>query len=184
MGILLAFAPFIAFAIVDKLVSPTPGLIAGTVTSAILLIRDWVSPNRKPKVLEIGTAILFGGLAMYAVLSAPSWSIPSVRLRVDGGLLLIVLITIVIGKPFTLQYAHERTTKDLWNSPGFIRTNYIITAVWAVAFAILVIADLVLIYRPDLPSRVGIIATILALYGAFRFTQWYPARKAASAPKG
>jgi hypothetical protein len=28
-----------------------------------------------------------------------------VRLRVDGGLLLIVLVSLAIGKPFTLQYA-------------------------------------------------------------------------------
>jgi hypothetical protein len=184
VGILLAFAPFIAFAIIDRLVGPVQGLIAGAVTSAALLVRDLVSPGKKPKVLEIGTVILFGGLALYSVLGGPVWSIFGVRLRVDLGLLLIVLITMVIGRPFTLQYAREQVAKDLWTSPEFIRTNYIITAVWAGAFAILVIADLILIYRTDLPPRVGIIATVLALYGAFKFTQWYPARNAASAAKG
>ena len=50
-----------------------------------------------------------------------------VRLRVDGGLLLIVLISLAIRKPFTLQYAREHTPKERWNDPGFIRSNVIIT---------------------------------------------------------
>jgi hypothetical protein len=36
-----------------------------------------------------------------------------VRLRVDAGLLLIVLITLLVGKPFTLQYAREQVPQDL-----------------------------------------------------------------------
>jgi hypothetical protein len=182
MGILLAFAPFIAFAITDRLFGSTPGLIAGTATSAALLIRDWTRRHGNPKVLETGTAALFGGLALYAILGGPRWtSVWDVRLRVDAGLLLIVLITMLIRKPFTLQYAREQVSMELWSSPEFIRTNYVITAVWAVAFVVLVIADLTLIYRPDLPPRVGITATILALVGAFKFTQWYPSRVSAHA---
>ncbi len=51
-----------------------------------------------------------------------------------------------------------------------------ITAVWALAFLVLVIADLILLYMPDWPHRVGILLTIAALYGAFKFTVWYPDR--------
>jgi hypothetical protein len=123
MGILLAFAPFIVFAIADRLIGQTEGLIAGAVVSAALLLRDFLSPNRAPKVLEIGTVILFGGLALYAVLGGPTWSIIGVRLRVDAGLLLIVLISIAIRRPFTLQYAREQVAQELWASPVFIRTT-------------------------------------------------------------
>lgn len=176
MGILLAFAPFIAFAVVDRFIGSAQGLMAGAITAVVLLLRDWLGLHTKPKLLEIGTAILFGGLALYAVLRGPTWSIASVGLRVDAGLLLIVLITLIVGKPFTLQYAREQVPKSLWNTPQFIRSNYVITAVWACAFLILVLADLVLVYRTDLPPRIGIIATILALVGAFKFTKWYPER--------
>ncbi len=176
MGILLAFAPFIAFAVIDRLIGPTEGLVAGAVTSGALLIRDWMIAGRSPKILEVGTAILFGGLALYAVLGGPAWSIMGVRLRVDVGLLLIVLVTMIIGRPFTLQYAREQVPQEAWGSPEFIRTNYVITAVWALAFVVLVIADLILIYRPDLPPRIGIVATVLALVGAIKFTAWYPER--------
>ncbi|HEY0184672.1 MAG TPA: hypothetical protein VGC09_17875 [Rhodopila sp.] len=177
MGMLLAFAPFIAFAVIDRLVGATAGLIAGAVAAAALLLRDRLTPGRVPKILEIGTVILFGGLAVYAVFGGPTGSIMGVRLAVDTGLLLIVVISIAVHRPFTLQYAREQVGREYWNSPDFIRANYVITAAWAVAFVVLVAADLVLVYVPDIPPRVGIIATILALIAAVKFTGWYPERQ-------
>jgi hypothetical protein len=176
MGILLAFAPFIVFAFTDRLVSATEGLIAGAAVSAALLLRDWVAPGRNPKILEIGTAILFGALALYAVFEGPTWSVVGVRLRVDLGLLLIVLISMALRRPFTLQYAREQVSAEFWNSPQFVRTNYVITFVWALAFVVLVIADFILLYVPALPPRIGIVATIVALIAAVKFTGWYPER--------
>jgi hypothetical protein len=99
-----------------------------------------------------------------------------VRLSVDAGLLLVVLVSIAIRRPFTLRYARERVDRKYWNHPEFIRTNYVITAAWALAFVVLVLADLVLLYKPDVPPRFGVIATILALTGAIKFTGWYPER--------
>ena len=107
MSILLAFAPFIAFAAADRLIGSVEGLFAGFAVSAVLLLRDWLSPNRSPKLLEIGTAALFAALALYTLLAHPVWSIMGVRLVVDAGLLLIVVLSIAIRRPFTLQYARE-----------------------------------------------------------------------------
>ena len=180
MGILLAFAPFIVFALVDRIASPSAGLIAGGLVSAALLLRDILAPNRTPKILEVGTVVLFGGLALYAVFSEAALSVIGVRLLVDSGLLLIVLGSIAVRQPFTLQYAREQAAPELWDNPAFIRTNYIITGVWALAFAVMVIAELALLYVPDLPPRVGIIAIVVALYGAVKFTGWYPERNGAA----
>ncbi|MFO1109616.1 MAG: hypothetical protein U1E61_10570 [Bradyrhizobium sp.] len=180
MGMLLAFAPFIAFAVVDRLVGSPEGLLAGFAVSAAILARDWLSATRKPKSLEIATAILFGLLAAYALILDPAWSVIGVRLLVDAGLLAIVLASILIRRPFTLQYAREQASEEAMRSPEFLRTNYVISAAWALAFAVLVAADLLMIYLPDL-HRFGIIVTILALIGAFKFTDGYPARQRAIA---
>ena len=177
---LLAFAPFIAFAVIDRLVDPMEGMFAGLAVSAALLIRDW-SQRRGPKVLEIGTAALFAALGCYAWLADPAWSLWGVRLVVDSGLLLIVLASIAIRQPFTLQYARERVPGEAQASGEFVRTNYVITAVWALAFAVMVAADLLLTYMPDLPSRFGILPTVLALVCAFKFTAYYPERRRALA---
>lgn len=181
MGMILAFAPFIAFALVDRLVAPTSGLIAGAIVAIALLLRDVLTPGRSPKVLEIGTAVLFSVLALYALLGDPGWSIIGVRLRVDAGLLLIVLVSLALRRPFTLQYARESVPKEFWDSPEFLRTNYVITGVWALAFAVMVIAELAILYVPEMPPRLGIFATIAALIGAAKFTSWYPERNRAKA---
>jgi hypothetical protein len=176
MGILLAFAPFIVFAIVDRFVGSEWGLIAGAAASAILLLRDTITPGRSAKILEIGTFILFCGLALYTRFGGANWTVIGVRLRVDAGLLVIVLVSMAVGRPFTIQYAREQVPRELWNNPAFIRTNYVITLVWALAFALMVIAEFALLYVPGLSRRVGIIVIIAALVGAVKFTGWYPER--------
>jgi hypothetical protein len=56
----------------------------------------------------------------------------------------------------------------------FLAVNTTITLAWAGAFAVLVIADVVMLYMPEVPLWVGIALTVAALYGAVRFTQCYP----------
>ena len=170
MGILLAFAPFIVFAVLDRIVGPTAALAAAAAVSAALIARS----GRSVKVLEVGTFVLFGGLALYTLLTGTNWSVIGVRLCVDAGLLLVVLASMAAGRPFTLQYAREQVAPEWWNRPEFIRTNYIITGVWALAFFVMVLAELALLYVPGLPPRAGIIAIVLALLGAVKFTGWYP----------
>jgi hypothetical protein len=176
MNVLLAFSPFIAFAVVDRLAGPTVGLIAGAVVSAALIARDYFRPGGSAKVLEIGTVVLFAALAIYAVAAGPDWSILGVRLCVDAGLLAIVVVSIIIGQPFTLQYVRDQVAKEHWERPEFVRTNYVITAAWAAAFGILVLADIVMLYVPDISLRFGVILSILALVAAYKFTVWHPER--------
>lgn len=64
------------------------------------------------------------------------------RLRVDAGLFLIVLASIALRQPFTLQHAREKVAEALRNSPHFLRVFYAMTFAWALAFAAMVAADL------------------------------------------
>ena len=176
MGILLAFAPFIVFAVLDRFVGPVWSLGAGTAVSAALLLRDVLSPGRRPKLLEIGTLLLFGGLTGFMLLRGSTLSVIGVRVCVDAGLLFIVLISMMLRRPFTLQYAKEAVRAEHWNTPEFLRTNYVITGAWAIAFALMVSAELALLYAPQIPHRVGVIIIVVALVGAVKFTSWYPSR--------
>lgn len=176
MGILIAFAPFIVFAVIDRLVDSSSGLMAGAAPSAILIARDFASPGRSAKILEIGTFVLFATLAIYAYVAQPAWSAIGVRLLVDTGLLLIVLLSMVIGKPFTLQYARETVDAQYWDQPEFIHTNYVITAARAHAFAVMVLAELALLYLPGMSHRFGVVIIVVALITAVKFTGWYPER--------
>lgn len=62
MGILPAFAPFIVFAVLEKFIGPEAGLVAAALVSAALLARDRLTAGEAPKILELGTLVLFGGL--------------------------------------------------------------------------------------------------------------------------
>ncbi|WP_109126426.1 hypothetical protein [Dyella sp. C11] len=176
MGMLLAFAPFIVFAVLDRLVGSLWGLAAATAVSAVLLLRDVLTPGKQPKILEMGTFVLFGGLTVYLWLMGASLSVIGVRVCVDAGLLLIVLASMALRTPFTLQYAKEQVPAELWNTPTFLHTNYVISGAWALAFAVMVVAELALIYMPQMPHRAGVIVIVIALVGAFKFTGWYPTR--------
>jgi hypothetical protein len=174
MNIVLSFAPFIAFFALLRLVSPVAGLVAALVVSALLCARMW-RRKEKIKVLEIGSLVLFTALVAYTLVFAPVWTIATVRLAVDAGLLAIVLVSLAIGRPFTLQYAREEVPEHLWTSPVFLRANRIITSVWALAFAVLVAADAAAEYAPAIPLWIDVAASVVALLGAIRFTIWYPA---------
>lgn len=98
------------------------------------------------------------------------------RLVVDIGLLLIMVFSLAVGTPFTLQYARERVAPEHWSSPAFKQTNGAITGVWALAMAVIVAADMLLLLRPDLPRQIGIMTIVAAFVGAVKFTIWYPDR--------
>ena len=174
MGILLAFAPFIVFAVLDRIVGPAGALAAAAGVSAALIARDLVRSGRSTKILEVGTFVLFSGLGLYAVLSGASWSVIGVRLCVDAGLLGVVLASMAAGRPFTLQYAREVVDAETAKLPGFLRANYIITWAWAGAALLMMVGNGALIYVPGLPLWLGLAIAFAARNSAVYFTKWYP----------
>jgi len=174
MNILLAFAPFIVFVIIERAVGVLEGLAAGAIVSAGLVLRDWISPERRVKLMETGTFVLFSGLTLYApMVDGESWTISEARLRVDTGLLFIILLTLALRRPFTLAYAREKEPEYVWKARSFARMKYAIAAAWALAFAVMAATDALLVYRPQLPQGIAIAVTLAALAGAMKFTAWY-----------
>lgn len=176
MSILLAFAPFIVFALGDHFFGVTPGLIAAAVLALAMLLQDVLMRGKQAKVLEVGTVLLFGGLAAISLLVKPAWSVILVRLMVDAGLFSVVLLSLMIRQPFTLQYAREQAPKEVWGEPIFVRLNYVLTTVWALAFLIMAGADVFMMEARTAPMWIGVAASLAALGGAGAFTSWYPDR--------
>jgi hypothetical protein len=147
--------------------------IAAAALSALLILRER-RRGKSVKILEAGTVVLFGGLAIFTAITRYDWTILEGRLAVDLGLLVIVLGSLVTRRPFTLQFAREEVPQEFWANPQFIATNYRITAAWALAFVVLVLADIVMAFFPAIPLWIGIAITVAALAGAIWFTRWYP----------
>ena len=172
MGILLGFAPFILFALLTN-ISVSLALWVAFAAAFAIGIRDFAH-TRILRVLDVGSTILFGLLALYAGFIQPGLSVQAVRLVVDCGLLLIAATSMAIRNPFTLQYAREQTPQEFWNTPVFIRTNYIITAVWTLAFLVTTAADATATFNKKFPLSLDIGVGLAALALAVIFTARYP----------
>jgi hypothetical protein len=183
MGILLGFAPFIVFALLTEL-SVDLALWAALAAAFVIGIRDFAQ-TRLLRVLDVGSIFLFGVLALYTGFIQPSLSIQAVRLVVDGGLMIIALVSMLIGSPFTLDYAREQVPEEFWHTPLFLRTNYIITGVWVLAFGAMTAADAAATFSAHFPLALDVAASLAALALAVVFTSRYPAyvRGRAAAPR-
>ncbi len=148
---------------------------------ALAIVLLGILRGGRPKLLELSDTIFFGALAIFVAVASDDthawlerWSGEVANLA----LVAIALGSIVVRQPFTLAYAKEGTPRELWHNPGFLRTNYLITWAWAIAFLIEAasgfVGDLVLDDANNLWT--GWIIQTLPLIIAAQFTMWYPQR--------
>jgi len=173
MMIFLILAPYGAFA---ALMLVTPAAVSLFVSAAICLavIGYDVMAGRSIKMLGAGSAIVFAAIGCYITLVDSGWTSSQVKLTVDAGVLAISLTSLLIRRPFTLQYAREAVDAETTQLPGFLKANYVITWAWTLAFALMVMANALLIYLPGLPLWTGIAIAFAARNTAVYFTKWYP----------
>jgi uncharacterized membrane protein len=181
MRVLLSFAPLILFPFVAGFYSVAAGLWVAAMAAFLAVAGDRLISHRAVKLLDAGQLCLFGALAIYATALRVSPDVEWVRLVINAGLLAIVLGSVAVGRPFTLQYAREQTPEELWRSARFIATNYRISSVWAAAFGVSVAADLARLGAPGVSHGLESVASIGALVLAGIFTGWYPKHVRASA---
>ncbi len=176
MNILLGLAPFIAFFALARSIGAAAGLWAAAAIAVALLARARLRGQTEVKVLEAGAAVLFVALAVVASFVRPDWSLFEVRVVVDLGLVAITLGSILVGRPFTLQYAREQVPQERWTHPLFIAANRRISAVWTLAFVVETVCSALIAWAPGIPPMLPLVANVLALAGAAAFTVEYPKR--------
>jgi uncharacterized membrane protein len=176
MNVLLGLAPFIAFFVLARSIGAAAGLWAAAAIALALLARARLRGQTEVKVLEAGAAVLFVGLALIASLVGSDWSVLEVRVFVDLGLVAITLGSILVGRPFTLQYAREQVPPERWTHPLFLAANRRISAVWAFAFVVETVCSALIAWAPDVPPMLPLVANVLALLAAIVFTAEYPRR--------
>jgi hypothetical protein len=174
VNILLAFVPFLTFALLERSVGAHGALLAATVVSALLVIRDTMIRHKSLKLLEGGSLVLFAALTIASRFSQSHLSMIGVRLWVDACLLAMVAGSLLIGRPFTLQYARERVSSEIAAGGRFRRVNMMLSAAWALAFAVIVAADASMLYVAGFTPVAGTIVIVAALAAAALFTSWLP----------
>lgn len=173
MAIFLILAPYGAYTF---LMLATSATISVFVASAICLttVAIDVARGRSVKILASGSAIVFAAIGIYLALLDPALGTLGVKLSVDVGIFVISLGSMLIRRPFTLQYALESVPAETAAIPGFVQANYIITGAWTFAALLMMAANIVLLYFPGLPLWSGLAVAFAARNSAIYFTKWYP----------
>jgi magnesium-transporting ATPase (P-type) len=174
----MGFAPWILVSVVE---GPGRVPLAGALGAALALsiCLAGAAVGIRPKLLDLAAIVFFAALAVVAALASAGtqrwlglWSSELCNVVIAA----IAGLSLAVRKPFTLQYARETTEREYWNSPLFLRINYVITAVWSAVFLIIAIVGYIgdgPLHQPDNIWTAWIIQIALIVL-AIKFTGWYP----------
>lgn len=172
MGYLRNFAPWIVFA-------PFPSSYwqFGAATALVVAVAT-VSGDRRAgrgvDLLSLSTA------AFFAVVTVIAFAMPVSDLRGYvgaaslGWLAVTAWTSLLARRPFTLVIARRHTPREIWELPGFLSVNVVITAVWAASFTVTAIA-LYAAHVADSGTGVAIAAQVAGFAVPAVFTARYPA---------
>jgi hypothetical protein len=172
-AMILGFLPVLIFALLAN-ISQDLGLWAAFAASFAVGIRDFAH-EQKLRLLDVGSTLLFGALALYAGFLQPAMTSEMTRLVVDIGFCLLALVSILLRNPLTLQYAREQAPRELWGTKRFVLANYALTLFWMLAFAGMAAADAISNIHKELPRSFDAAVGLVVLIVAVAFTARYPA---------
>jgi hypothetical protein len=173
MTILLILAPYGAFTLLMLVTSATASAFAAAAICLMVIAFDVVR-GRSIKILGAGSVVVFAATGLYLALIDPTPGTFAVRFAVDSGIFLVSLTSILIRRPFTLQYALEMVDGETAKLPDFLCASYIITWAWTGAMLLMMIGNVAMIYVPNLPLWSGLLIAFAARNSAVYFTKWYP----------
>lgn len=146
--------------------------------SFVVFVLIGIGDLRRGYVLNWLSFVLFA----VVTLNASYFHYPLKRTYVSAsfyGLLSIVAWgSIVIRKPFTIQYAKKTVPQQAWKSPLFLRVNTILTVCWALIFTVN-LGMMLLNVRPEYFWIQYLCAMSLNVAGIVIvtvFPKWYTAR--------
>ena len=173
MTIFLILAPYGAYTLLMLVTSATVSVFAASAICLATVAID-VAQGRSVKILAAGSAIVFAAIGLYLALRDPALGTLGIKLSVDVGIFVISLGSMLLRRPFTLQYAVESVPAETAAMPGFLYANYVITGAWTAAALLMAAANLVLLYVPGLPLWSSLAVAFAARNSAIYFTKWYP----------
>jgi putative sterol carrier protein len=179
-----AFVPWILYWVLAGMGHTTAAILSGLGVS--LAINGYRFAARKIKILDTVSLVVLAAFAFVTLVLRSDVLVFYGGIVSDAALALMAWGSLLVGNPFTYDYAKEDWDEAFWDNPIFIRTNQIITAVWGFIFTVQVlIGGVALAMNLEGMARiilVGIVPRALPVLGIFFsswFPNWYPQRAAA-----
>ena|SRR5579871_2343893 len=172
LAMLLGFVPAAIFTLLAN-ISQDLALWAGLSAAFVVSIRDFA---QEPvlRLLDMGSLVLFGLMALYAGFIHPGITIQLTRFVVDIGFCVLALLSILLRNPLTLQYAREQVANEIWKSRPFLLTNYGLTALWMLCFAVMASGDAFADMHKNLPVSLDAALCLVMIAAALIVTARYP----------
>lgn len=174
LKLLLAFSPWIAFWIISG--GHSMGwLQTGICVAAVLVLVMGITRLHRGLILWAGV-VFFVFALVWVVFLKNSWVIHHLGILASGTLFMATLLSIVIGHPFTEEYAREHVPKELWDSPVFIRGCYTVTGTWGIIFLVNTLVNVVKPHYPELSEWFFRGVELIVLISGVLFTTIYSRR--------
>jgi hypothetical protein len=137
-NIWLGFVPWILFAVLCRRDSLQAAVVVGLVGAVVVGLPGILAG--RPKLLELGTIAFFIVFVIVVLVVDPGaddFLNRYGRAIATAGLALIAVLSLLIGRPFTEQYAREQVDPGLWKTERFTELNRHFTAAWALVFILM-----------------------------------------------
>ena len=128
-GLILGFLPWLLFLFLAG--KTLASLERAIIISLVVCLLFNYSELKQGFILSWGTLIFFGFCAVTINLFHLMWVTVYMDLLSNSALAFVMWLTLIMGKPFVLQYARKGLPEERWNEPGFIHGCRQMTIVWA-----------------------------------------------------
>lgn len=176
---LKSFLPWILYSIFYGN-NPEQLMLAIGVALVSSLIFDW-KDLKAGFILTRCTFIYFLALLIFVSLYHSIWLEKNMWLVSNLMLAAIAFGSVLIKKPFTIQYAKQKIPEIYWNNPLFIEINHILTMIWGAIFLFTALTNYlhadVLKLHGVLYFIVNNIGWVIGAYVSKKFPDYWKKRK-------
>ncbi len=169
---ILSFSPWIAFAFLagDTMESLSLSILIAIALTLLTSYRDL----RNRFILPWVTLVFFILIYIAIFFLHQVFILPYLMIVSMAALMLVGWGSIIIREPFTLQYARQGYDPERAKTPLFIRTNYLLSGMWGIAFTINMLIAVAVLFYPVIKTSGLNNVTWLVIAIALLITFWYP----------
>jgi hypothetical protein len=146
----------------------------GALAVALAIVAHEYSRNAV-KIMNC-TTVAFFAFALVTTIAVGPWLFKHYNVFLTWSIFAAVTwVTLLIGFPFTIQYARERAPREVWDHPLFMRLNIILTVVFGLIFTVNAGLGVIALMTGHLLT-IGLVLPMSLLIAAMVFSVQYPKR--------
>ena len=140
-GLVLGFLPWLLFLFLSG--HSLASLERATIISLVASLAFGFRELKQGFILAWGTLLFFAMCVIMVNLYHVMWVAMYMDLLSNSALAFVMWLTLLMGKPFVLQYARRDLPAERWNDPGMIHGCRQMTIVWASLMSVSVLLSII-----------------------------------------